>query len=709
MTDRLQVPAAHALSRALDPASVAIIGASESPDKVGGRPLMYLSRFGYRGRIFPVNAKRREVQGHRAYPAVADLPDAPDLAVVALPAEDAVTAVAECADRGARVCVVMSSGFAETGADGKRREAAVLASARARGMRLVGPNSQGLANFGTGAVATFSTMFLEVEPADGPVAILSQSGIMSVVPYALLRRRGIGVRHAHATGNSADVTLAELAEAVLHDDPVRLLLLYLEAIPDPAALARVADLARARDVPIVAVKSGRSPAGRTAALSHTASLATEERIVDAFFRQHGIWRADDIHGLVNAAELYLKGWRPRGRRLAVVSNSGATCVMAADTADRLDLPLAALAPATTAALKARLPAFAHASNPLDVTGALLTDSALLGDSLAAVVGDPGVDLVLLGLPVAGKGYDVERFAADAATLSARTGKPLVAATVVDAVAASMRARGVPTFERDISALEALAQLSGHTRLQRRARRPPVDRVSLVLPSGSDRFLDEAESLDVLAQASLPIVPWRLCRSEDEAAAAFDALSAPLVAKGCSSEVPHKSDHGLVILEITTRAGAIDAFRQLSQTMAGMGVRAEGVILASMVPPGREIAVGARVDPGFGPVVMLGAGGRYVEALDDVELLLPPFDRDDVAEAVQRLRTAPLLRGLRGEPPRDVESLYDIVLGMGRIIASVPDAIASIDINPVIVGPAGGGSVIVDALVERRAFHRTPPR
>ena len=197
------------LAYALDPASVAIIGASESPDKVGGRPLMYLSRFGFRGRIYPVNAQRRQVQGHRAYPAIADLPDAPDLAIVAVPAEAAVTAVAECADRGARVCVVMSSGFAEAGASGRRREATVLAAARSSGMRLVGPNSQGLVNFGTGAVATFSTMFLEVEPKDGPVAIISQSGIMSVVPYALLRRRGIGVRHSHATGNSADVTLAE--------------------------------------------------------------------------------------------------------------------------------------------------------------------------------------------------------------------------------------------------------------------------------------------------------------------------------------------------------------------------------------------------------------------------------------------------------------------------------------------------------------------
>jgi acyl-CoA synthetase (NDP forming) len=693
----------NTLAQALDPATVAIIGASDSPDKVGGRPLMYLSRFGYRGRIYPVNAHRRQVQGHRAYPAVADLPEAPDLAVIALPADAAVTAVEECAMRGARVAIVMSSGFAETGEHGQRREARVLAAARTTGMRVVGPNSQGLVNFGTGTVATFSTMFLEVEPADGPVAIVSQSGIMSVVPYALLRQRGIGVRHSHATGNSSDVTLAELAWAVLQDAEVKLLLLYLEALPDPPALARVAALARERDIPIVAVKSGRSAAGQAAALSHTASLASEDRIVDAFFRQHGIVRAADMHGLVNAAELYLKGWKPRGRRLAVVANSGATCVMAADSAARLDLPLATFGTDTVATLSARLPAFARAANPLDVTGALLTDSALLGDTLATAASDPDVDVLFLGLPVAGQGYDLERFASDTTRVIDRTGKPIVAATSVESVAARLRASGVPTFDRDVSALEALSQLCEHVRLRHRTRRAPLEHIDVRLSSGNSRFLSEAESLAFLASASLPIVPWRLCRTEDEVRRAFRTLGgAPIVAKGCSADVPHKSDHGLVVLDVTTEAGSIEAFHQLAQKMAAMRIRFDGVIIAAMAKSCHELAVGARIDPGFGPVVMIGAGGKYVEALDDIELLLPPFDRADVADALQRLRIAPLLRGVRGEPPRDIESVCDIATALGRLIVSGAGLVASIDVNPVMVGAVGQGSLIVDASVERCA-------
>lgn len=691
------------LSSALNPASIAIIGASDNPDKVGGRPLMYLSRFGYRGRVFPVNATRRTVQGHAAYPSVASLPEAPDLAVIAVPAHGVVPAVEACAAAGAQVAIVMSAGFAETGDEGRQREASVLAAARSTGMRVVGPNSQGLVNFGTGTVATFSTMFLEVEPADGPVAIVSQSGIMSVVPYALLRARGIGVRHAHATGNSADVTLAEMAWVVLQDPDVKLLLLYLESIPDAAALASVASFAHERDVPIVAVKAGRTPAGQAAARSHTASLATEDRLVEAFLRQHGIWRAADMHGMVNAAELYLKGWKPSGRRMAVISNSGATCVMAADTVAEVTLDLAEFSPATIASLTQRLPSIARAANPLDVTGALLTDSALVGDTLAMVADDPSVDVVFLGLPVAGQGYDVARFAADAQAVIERTGKPVVVATSVAAVADSMRARGVPTFDRDRSALEALAQVCEHRRERVNSRRAATLRTDVDLPQGETRFLSEAGSLEFLARQGLPVVPWRLCRTEEEASVAFRELDGHVVAKGCSAGVPHKSDYGLVKLSITSETQAIDAFRTISHALAELRVESEGVILASVVTGRHELALGARVDPTFGPVVMIGAGGKFVEELGDVQFLLPPFCESDVTYAIGRLRISPMLHGGRGEAPCDLPAFRAVTMQLGDLIVACQHVVASIDINPLMLKRAGQGVTIVDAVVERQSI------
>ena len=408
-----------------------------------------------------------------------------------------------------------------------------------------------------------------------------------------------------------------------------------------------------------------------------------------------------MHALVNATELYLKGWKPKGKRLAVLSNSGATCVMAADALADVPLELAEFSPQTIEALNRRLPAIARAANPLDVTGALLTDSALVGDTLAVAAADPGVDVVFLGIPVAGQGYDLARFASDTRAVIEGTGKPVVVATSVAAVADHMRAQGVPTFDRDRWALDALAQAHEHYQLRLRSRyrgqrTPQVDPIP-----GDQRYLSEAASLDLLGRAGLPIVPWQLCRSHDDVRAALRVLQAPLVAKGCSPQVPHKSDHGLVRLDIKTEDEAVAAFEALTETLSTLGVESEGVVLASMVV-GHELSLGARVEKTFGPVVMVGSGGRYVEALADVQFLLTPFDETDVLGAVERLHVAPILRGVRGEAPRDVAAFCATAALLGDLISAWRQVVASIDINTVILGAVGRGVAIVDAVVERRS-------
>ena len=249
---------------------------------------------------------------------------------------------------------------------------------------------------------------------------------MSVVPYGLLRERGIGVRHSHATGNDCDVTIAELASLVAEDPDLKLLLLYLEGISDPKHLADTARIARERDLPVIALKSGRTAAGQEAARSHTGALANEDRLVDAFFEKHGIWRARDTAELVGSAEMYLKGWKPKGRRLVAISNSGAVCVMAADAATAVGMPMAKIADRTRADLARILPAFATITNPIDITAALLTNSRLFSDILPVLAQDPAADAFLIGIPVAGQGYDVDAFARDSAEFARATGKPLAA-------------------------------------------------------------------------------------------------------------------------------------------------------------------------------------------------------------------------------------------------------------------------------------------
>jgi acetate---CoA ligase (ADP-forming) len=411
------------------------------------------------------------VQGHKAYPDLASLPEVPDMAIVALAGEGTVQAVEQCARIGVKVAVVLASGFGETGPQGKKVQDAMLATARATGMRLVGPNSQGLANFGTGTIANFSTIFNDAPCLPGPVAIISQSGALSQLIYSLLYERHIGVRHCHATGNEADITVAELAAHVAEDAEVRLLLLYLETINNPDQLAQAAAIAHARDLPLVALKSGRTERGQRAARSHTGSAEIEDDRVDAFLRHNGIWRAADPHDLVNASELYLKGWRPQGRKLVVISNSGATCVMAADVAEELNLPLAVLAETTRGQLNAILPGFATTTNPIDMTGVLLGNSSLFGKTLEIAARDPGADLFFVGFPIAGTGYDVEAFARDAARFIADTGKPLVLSVPQDDIAAPFIKLGVPVFGSDRQALQALHQLAAHTAMMRLGREP----------------------------------------------------------------------------------------------------------------------------------------------------------------------------------------------------------------------------------------------
>lgn len=688
------------LKSAIEPKSIAIIGASENQNKIGGRPIHYMKRHGYKGAIYPINPNRSEIQGIKGYPSLAALPEVPELAMVIVGGEGAVAAVDECAERGVKTAVVIASGFGETGEQGRAVQRGMVERARARGMRIVGPNSQGLANFGNGTIANFSTLFTEIEPLDGPIAIASQSGGMSQVVYGLARNRGLGVRHVHATGNEADVTVSDIAWAVVHDPDVRLLLLYFETVADPQLLARAAEYARERDLPIVALKAGRSASGQKAASSHTGALANEDRVVDAFLRHHGIWRVRDPHSLALAAEAYLKGWRPEGRRLVVISNSGASCVLSADESEDFKLPLATLAAETRQAVASKLPGFATTSNPIDITAALLSNSRLFGDVLPLVAHDPAADLFFINIPVAGAGYDVEAFARDTAQFAATTGKPVTVAAWQESVASVFRKAGVVTYADEVEALGALSQIASHAELLRKRRVRWDDDKPVELPAGTDRFLNEADSLALLAQRGLPVVAHRLCRSASEARAALRELRAPVAIKACSIDVPHKSEHGLVALNVTDEDEAARIFEQQWSKLESLGARRDGILVAAMRKGRHEFMVGARVDPVFGPVVIVGDGGKYVEALKDFAVLVPPFDAADVRQALSGLHIAPLLDGVRGEPPLDIDALAQTVIGIGHLIRAANGTVASLDLNPVIVGSAGEGAVIVDGLIER---------
>lgn len=681
------------------PASVAVVGASDDPDKIGGRPLRYMREFGYGGIVVPVNPRRREVQGMPTVPTLADSPVVPDVALIGVPGRAAVEAVAVAAEMGVRGAVVMSSGFGETGtAEGAELQEELLGHAHRTGMRVVGPNSQGLASFQSGAVLGFSTLFTEEPPADGPVGIVSQSGALASVPYGILRRRGIGVRYAHGTGNDLDVTAAELAATAIDDPDLELLLLYLENVRDPASLVALGEKSRERGVPVVALVGGRSQSGSRAAASHTGALATERRVLDAFFERVGIWQVHSVKELVAASELYLQGWSPRGDGLAVVSNSGAVCVLAADAAEDAGLPLSTLAPETVDRLVQELPTFAATANPVDVTAALLTDSGLFGRVLPLLGADPSVDACLLGIPVAGRGYDVERFARDAAAFAA-TGTPLVLAVPQPNVAQPFREAGLPVFEEEASAIAALSQYLAHRRRMARADtlpRPAVGPRTAVAPGQ----LNEADSLATIAELGVPAVAHELVTTYDDVATAYVRLGAEqVVVKGCSGQASHKSELGLVRLGRGSADEARSAAEEIAAAASRHEVALDGFLVAPMVRGLHEALIGASLDPVFGPVMVLGVGGVQVEAVPDTQVLLAPCTLGEVYEAIARLRIAPLIAGVRGAAASDVEAWAKAVVSASEALADAASPVAGFDANPVLL--LEDGIVAVDAVVLRR--------
>lgn len=452
------------LDTLLSPRSVAIVGASDNIHKIGGRPLHYLLRSGYQGRIYPVSQRGGLVQRVESYPSLDDLPEAPDSVILSVPAEAALAQLQACARIGARNAILFSSGFGEMGAPGLAKQEELRATARDGGVRLLGPNTIGTANFSCGAILSFASMYLEVPPQDGPVAIVSQSGAVGVSAYAQLRQNGIGVRYVCTTGNQADVEVTELLAAVLQDPAVSLVLLYLEEVREPAALEAALALAQARGVPVLVLPGARSASGARMADCHTGSAGSGGETLARLFAAHRCRVVTSLPELSAGVPLYLMPSPRTGTpRVGVISNSGASCVMSADACDAQGLLLARFAPETVAELDALLPPFSRSRNPVDLTAMLLADPALLGRSVATVLNDPHCDALKLSLlAVAGAGYDVPRFAAETAAAVQASGKPAVFSSPDSGVRQAFTSQGLAVFSSECEAIAALRDYAVHT-------------------------------------------------------------------------------------------------------------------------------------------------------------------------------------------------------------------------------------------------------
>ena len=696
------------LDSLLRPRSIAILGASEDFVKINGRPVKFLMDKGYPGRILPVNPKYERIAGLPCYPSVAAIPHAVDLAIVAVPAGAVHDSLEQCVAKGVQAAVVFSSGFGEMGAEGRELERRLGELARRSGLRLCGPNTLGFMNNFERVMATFSQAG-DGETPPGPIGFVTQSGAFGTAIFALARQRGLPLGYFINSGNEADVDFGELLAYVLEDERVRVAAGYIEGLRDGRKVLRAAERALELGKPIVMVKVARSGAGARAAASHTGSLAGADRVYGGIFRQAGIVRADNDEHLLDLVSAFVHCPLPSGAGVGIVTQSGGAGVLMADRCEELGLGVPELTDETCAALRKVVPAFGAVRNPIDITAQFIADPGLLVASLELVLADPRVDVAVFYLGLMERA--AAKIAADLASIAGHSAKPLVVAWAgaPDAGLHALREAGVcvlPSATRAIDAIHGLVTFAERKRRFEAEGRTGMgamgtnESVAVSPAGGTRRALGSHEAFTLLERYGLRCARWRLAATADEAARAAEELGGPVALKVESPDILHKTDADGVRLGVPGASQARAAFEAIVSGARARRPEAKihGALVQEMAPPGPELVMGVHRDPSFGPLVMVGLGGVFVEVLEDVAFRSVPLTRGDALDMLRSLRGARTLDGVRGRGPADVDAVVEALLALGRLATDAGDTLAELDINPLVVHAAGRGATVIDALV-----------
>ncbi|MFI7542510.1 GNAT family N-acetyltransferase [Actinoplanes sp. NPDC049599] len=683
------------LQAILSPAAVAVVGAGHRPGSVGRETLLALRGYGYTGRLYAVNRTGTPVEGVPAYRSVRELPPPVDLLVIAVPADQVLAVLADAGPVGVHGAVVLSAGFGEAGPRGRQRQHDLLVSARAQGIRLVGPNCLGLVN--TDPTVRLNAGFAPMPPRPGGLAVAAQSGAVAIALLDSADRYGHGISTLVSLGNKADVSGNDLI-AYWHDDPAtKAVALYLESFGNPRKFARTVR-ALSRRKPVLAVKSGRSLAGQRAGASHTAAAAAPAATVDALFDQAGVVRTDTLGELLDAARVLTDQPLPAGDRLAIVGNAGGLNVLAADAAEAAGLRVPPLSAATIGLLAETAPGAAATDNPVDL-GAGASPAAFA--AAAAAVADSGdTDALLLVVIATRANAPGEILAALGPVVDGHPGLPVAVVLIgYDRAVPTLGTRRAPVFDLPERAAAALARASSYAAwrrlpLGRRPELPDVDSeraaelVRTALAEGG-QWQPYERTAAILAAYGIRILPGAVAHTAREAVMAAERAGYPVVLKSADPELVHKTDTGGVRLGLADAAAVTRAF----VAVAAAGQPGAGVLVQRQVSAPVELLAGLAHDPLFGSVVLLGLGGVRTELFDDRVLRLVPMTDLDAGRMWRGLHCAPLLTGYRGAAPVDTAALEDLVLRLGRLAEELPE-IAELDLNPVLAGP--DGVVAVDA-------------
>ena len=701
------------------PDSVAIIGASGDTHSLRGRTTEFLIAHGYPGRIYPVTRSQPEVFGLRCYASVAELPEAPDLAVVVVPAAYVATTLEECGKKGVRAAVIISSGFAEErGEAAQARDQALRRVIERYGIIVCGPNSEGIVNPLKPLVATFSPVFHDPQQSLFPqsnksraIAVSCQSGALTFAFLSRGRPRQLRFTYQASAGNQICLEAHDYLDWLIDSGGADVFIAYLESIRDPARFRAVAEKAADAGKPMILAKVGRSEAGRRAAASHTGSLANSGAIDDAIFRHHGIIRGEDLDHALDIAAAFAFCKLPRGNRVAVITGSGGSAVWMSDILSAHGLELPVLEKDLQQRLMALLPSYASAQNPVDGTAQAIHEVGYA--KLVEIVRESrNIDTILLIGSLANEATAKTR-AEELAAVTGATEQPIILSTYTTATEGAMAAfaeAGIPCYTSMPSCARAIRALVDYARFQASRRREPptvtapsIREEAARLLAAAGRVLTEHDAKALLAGYGIPRPPEEMAASRDEAVAAAIRIGGAVALKVQSPDITHKTEAGAVVLGIEGEAAAREAYRQILANARAAHPEAaiEGVLVQAMARPGVDVILGIVRDPGFGPMLMAGLGGIHVEVLRDVVFAPVPLGPEEALALLGELKGAALLDGVRGAPPADKAALARLMVTLSRFAADHADRIEEIDLNPVIVHPKGQGLTIVDALIVRR--------
>jgi acetate---CoA ligase (ADP-forming) len=694
-----------------NPATVAIVGASRDATRIGSRLLDEMIRAGFRGEIYPVNPKATEIQGLKAYPSVRDVPNRVDLAVIAVPRDAVAGVVDDCAARGVRAIVVITAGYSETNAEGKELQQQLLEKVRNHGMRMIGPNCMGLLN--TDPSVRLNASFSPVFPPAGPMAMSSQSGALGLAVLALAANRNLGLSTFVSVGNKADVSGNDLIEYWENDPATKVILLYLESFGNPRRFAQIARRV-GRDKPIVAVKAGRSVAGRRAAGSHTAALAASDAAVDALFRQAGVIRAETLDELFDVAVALSSQPLIQGRRIGIVTNAGGPGILCADACAGAGLTVPEVPEETKKILSGFLPAAASISNPVDMVASAGPGSYT--QTIGTLLSSSAIDaLIVLYIPLDRNGSSAFataiREGVERGRAAGGRGKPVLTCVMSQEISQALLAlpdEVIPAYEFPETPARVLGKCATYSEWKSSPRgafptpvnigTPAARRVvqSFIERKGTG-WLPAADVEAILEAFGIPMPARGIARTIAEAVAVSERIGFPVALKLASTRILHKSDVGGVQLNLPDSAAVENAFARIQNELSNRNMldSMDGVVVQKMISGGVELMAGAATDPLFGPLIAFGLGGIHVEILGDVQFRIAPLTDKDAREMVRAIRGFRLLEGYRGHPPADLSATEDVLLRVSRMVELLPE-ISELDLNPIVALPPGQGCLVLDA-------------